>query len=206
MTVAALTALARVPRVPYPILLVVGGSLVGFAPLLFNAAYFSSLRDLRAHMRAITLGRKNSSTRSVLFARGDLRDARRAGADPASADPPAGDRGGRLARVRGAASAAIEHLNRLADENWTRDDTVERVTRFYELRLRRVKQRAGKLDIDGEDGDLNERSAAHQRVAREVLGAQRARIIELRDEGVISDGVLYALERELDLEDQRLEI
>ena len=59
---------------PYPILLVVGGSLVGFAPgvpdveldpelvlfiflppLLFNAAYFSSLRDLRKYMRPITL-------------------------------------------------------------------------------------------------------------------------------------------------------
>ena len=60
--------------VPYPILLVIGGSLVGFAPgvpdveldpelvlfiflppLLFNAAYFSSLRDLRKYMRPITL-------------------------------------------------------------------------------------------------------------------------------------------------------
>ena len=74
VTVSALTALARVVRVPYPILLVLGGSLVGFAPgvpdvqldpdivlliflppLLFNAAYFTSVRDLRAHMRAITL-------------------------------------------------------------------------------------------------------------------------------------------------------
>ena len=74
VTVAALTTLARVINVPYPILLVVGGSLVGFAPgvpdvelepelvlfiflppLLFNAAYFSSLRDLRTYLRAITL-------------------------------------------------------------------------------------------------------------------------------------------------------
>ena len=55
-------------------MLVVGGSLVGFAPgvpeielepdlvlltflppLLFNAAYFSSIRDLRADLRSITL-------------------------------------------------------------------------------------------------------------------------------------------------------
>src|SRR5215208_8530314 len=74
VTVAALTALARVTRVPYPILLVIGGSLVGFAPgvpdlqldpdlvlliflppLLFNAAYTSSLRELRADLRAIAL-------------------------------------------------------------------------------------------------------------------------------------------------------
>ena len=74
VTVAVLTAIARVLRLPYPILLVIGGSLVGFAPgvpdvqlepdlvlliflppLLFNAAYFSSVRDLRYHARAITL-------------------------------------------------------------------------------------------------------------------------------------------------------
>ena len=41
---------------------------------------------------------------------------------------------------------------------------------------------------------------------REVLDAQRRRVIELRNEGVISDDVLHTLERELDLEDQRLEI
>jgi len=74
VAVAVLTALARVLDVPYPILLVLGGSLVGFAPgvphielepdlvlliflppLLFNAAYFSSLRDLRAGLRPILL-------------------------------------------------------------------------------------------------------------------------------------------------------
>ena len=74
VVVAALSALARVIGVPYPILLVVGGAFVGFAPgvpdvelepdlvlliflppLLFNAAYFSSLRDLRANARGITL-------------------------------------------------------------------------------------------------------------------------------------------------------
>src|SRR5919112_6513774 len=72
--VAALTALARIVGVPYPILLVIGGSLAGFAPgvpdvrldpdlvlliflppLLFNAAYFASLRDLRANTRPIVM-------------------------------------------------------------------------------------------------------------------------------------------------------
>jgi hypothetical protein len=43
-------------------------------------------------------------------------------------------------------------------------------------------------------------------MVREVLGAQRRRIIELRDEGAISDEVRHALGRELDLEDQRLAI
>src|SRR4051794_1467820 len=74
VTVAALTWLARALGVPYPILLVVGGSVIGFAPgvpsvelnpdlvlllvlppLLFHAAYFASVRDLRANARAISL-------------------------------------------------------------------------------------------------------------------------------------------------------
>ena len=47
---------------------------------------------------------------------------------------------------------------------------------------------------------------AYQRLVRSVLEAQRRRVVELRDEGSISDEVLHVLERELDLEDQRLEI
>ena len=47
---------------------------------------------------------------------------------------------------------------------------------------------------------------AYQRLVREVLDAQRRRLLELRDEGAISDEVLHTLEREFDLEDQRLEI
>jgi NhaP-type Na+/H+ or K+/H+ antiporter len=74
VAVAALTWLALALDVPYPILLVIGGSVIGFAPgvpsielnpdlvlllvlppLLFHAAYFASLRDLRANARAISL-------------------------------------------------------------------------------------------------------------------------------------------------------
>ena len=61
-------------------------------------------------------------------------------------------------------------------------------------------------DEAAEEEDLDRRSLDYQRLVREVLDAQRRRIIELRDEGAISDEVLFVLERELDLEDQRLEI
>ena len=105
---------------------------------------------------------------------------------------------------REATDAAIAHLQRLGDEEWTRDDTVERMLALYRFRNRRLGQRAGELD--DEDGDLDERSHRYQRMVREVLDAQRRRVVELRDEGAISDDVLHTLERELDLEDQRLEI
>jgi monovalent cation/hydrogen antiporter len=106
---------------------------------------------------------------------------------------------------REAAAAAIERLHTLNGEDWTREDTVDRMTRLYEFRHRRLTQRAGQLDDEDEE-NLDERSHAYQRMVREVLDAQRRRVIELRDEGTISDEVLHALERELDLEDQRLEI
>jgi len=72
--VAAFAVLARVVGVPYPILLVVGGIALGFLPgipdvefppelvltiflppLLYGAAIFTSLRDLRADLRPISL-------------------------------------------------------------------------------------------------------------------------------------------------------
>jgi Na+/H+ antiporter len=72
--VAALAVLARVLGVPYPVTLVVGGSVIGFIPgvpsvelepelvlliflppLLYGAAFFTSLRDLRRNARAIAL-------------------------------------------------------------------------------------------------------------------------------------------------------
>jgi monovalent cation/hydrogen antiporter len=71
---AALAVLARVLRVPYPITLVVGGVAIGFLPgvpdvkldpdlvlliflppLLYGAAFFTSLRDLRRNARPIAL-------------------------------------------------------------------------------------------------------------------------------------------------------
>jgi CPA1 family monovalent cation:H+ antiporter len=103
-----------------------------------------------------------------------------------------------------AAQAAVAHLHSLGDEEWAREDTVQRMLGLYEFRHRRLRQRAGVTDAD--DEDLDARSHDYQRMVREVLEAQRRRIVELRDEGAISDDVLHALERELDLEDQRLEI
>ena len=107
---------------------------------------------------------------------------------------------------REAAQAAIEHLRRLDEEDWTREDTVRRMIGLYEFRDRRLRQRAGEIDAPEDDEDPEERSHAYQRTIREVLEAQRRRVVELRDEGAISDDVLHMLERELDLEDQRLEI
>src|SRR4051794_30851217 len=74
VAVAGLGALARVLSVPYPIVLVIGGALVGFVPglpevkldpevvlvvflppLLWGASIFANFGDLRANLRGLTL-------------------------------------------------------------------------------------------------------------------------------------------------------
>jgi CPA1 family monovalent cation:H+ antiporter len=101
-----------------------------------------------------------------------------------------------------ATQAALARIEELATEEWTRDETVERMTALYSYRRRRLKARAGKIEDDG----YEDRSQAYQRMVREVLDAQRRAVVELRNQGVISNDVMHRIERELDLEDQRLEI
>jgi monovalent cation/hydrogen antiporter len=101
-----------------------------------------------------------------------------------------------------ATQAALGRLEELGAEDWTRDDTVERMTGLYDYRRRRLKARAGKIEDDG----YEDRSEAYQRMIREVLEAQRAAVVALRNDGTISNDVMHRIERELDLEDQRLEI
>ncbi len=58
---------------------------------------------------------------------------------------------------------------------------------------------------DGEEEDLEERSAAFQRLRRELLDAEREAVLRLRSEGKIGDEAMRRIERDLDLEDSRLE-
>jgi monovalent cation/hydrogen antiporter len=101
-----------------------------------------------------------------------------------------------------ATNAALARLDELAVEEWTRDDTIERVRGLYDYRRRRLKARAGKIEDDG----YEDRSLAYQRLVRELLDAQRHAIVGLRNQGAISNEVMHRLEREFDLEDSRLEI
>jgi CPA1 family monovalent cation:H+ antiporter len=101
-----------------------------------------------------------------------------------------------------ATKAALRRIDELRGEEWTRDDTLERMRGLYEYRKRRLAARAGKIEDDG----FEDRSFAYQTIVREVLEAQRAEVVRLRNEGEISNEVMHRIERELDLEDERLEI
>jgi CPA1 family monovalent cation:H+ antiporter len=101
-----------------------------------------------------------------------------------------------------AADAAIQRLEELVDEDWVREDTAERMRGLYSFRRSRFAAR-----FDGDDGDgIEQRSMDYQRLRRELLEAERAEILSLRRQGRISDDVMRAIERDLDLEDQRLDV
>jgi CPA1 family monovalent cation:H+ antiporter len=107
------------------------------------------------------------------------------------------------ARIR-AAEAALERLDELADEDWVRDDTAERMRGLYAFRQERFRSR---YDPDGDgDGSVEERSQNYQRLRRELLNAEREAVTELRQQGVIGDDVMRSVVRDLDLEDARLDV
>jgi monovalent cation/hydrogen antiporter len=110
------------------------------------------------------------------------------------------------ARLR-AAEAALARLDELADESGVREDTTTRMRDLYEYRRRRFAARHGEQTERGEEVvGYEERSLAYQRFRQELLGAERAELLRLRSEGRISDEVRRRVERDLDLEEARLEI
>jgi Na+/H+ antiporter len=99
------------------------------------------------------------------------------------------------------ADAALQRLDELKEEDWVREDTAERVEGLYNYRRNRFASR-----FAGDPDGVEERSANYQRLMVELLVAQRQRLIQLRDEGVIGDDAMHRIERDLDLEESRLEI
>jgi CPA1 family monovalent cation:H+ antiporter len=99
------------------------------------------------------------------------------------------------------ADAALQRLDELVDEDWVREDTTERVRGLYTYRRNRFASR-----FDGDPDGVEERSVAYQRLMVELLAAQRLRLVGLRDEGSIGDEVMHRIERDLDLEESRLEL
>jgi monovalent cation/hydrogen antiporter len=101
-----------------------------------------------------------------------------------------------------AAKAAMDELDALADEDWTRDATIERLRGFYAYRKRRFAAQAGRI----EDTGYEERTFAYQRTLQRVLAAQREALLQMRSNGELSNEMMNVIMRDLDLEESRLEI
>jgi monovalent cation/hydrogen antiporter len=102
------------------------------------------------------------------------------------------------------AFAAIDRVEQLAEEDWVPDDSLDRARRLYDYRRRRFSSR-----LDGaaseDDFDYEQRAVTYSRLMDEIIGAQRATLRRLRDEGRITDEVRRTVERDLDLEQARLQ-
>jgi monovalent cation/hydrogen antiporter len=104
------------------------------------------------------------------------------------------------ARIK-AAEAAIRRLDEIEAEGGVREDTAQRLRGQYQFRSDRFRARFD----DGDDGSIEERSQSYQRMRRELLEAERAEVVSLRNEGKIAEEIMHRIERDLDLEDSRLD-
>ena len=102
------------------------------------------------------------------------------------------------ARVR-VAEAGMARVEALASEDWVRDDTAERVRALLDYRRRRFEAAA-----DGDDDEFQDRTSHYIRLMIEVFDAQREELMSLRNAGDISEEARRRMERELDLEESRL--
>ncbi|HZU67036.1 MAG TPA: Na+/H+ antiporter [Ktedonobacteraceae bacterium] len=103
-----------------------------------------------------------------------------------------------------AARAALIRLDELSTEDWVPEDYLTRMRGMYEKKIKALNAL-----VDGGDGAAEVLDGARlgdkRRLRQEVLEAERSTIIQLRDRGRIDDEVLREVERELDLEEQRLQ-
>jgi CPA1 family monovalent cation:H+ antiporter len=116
-------------------------------------------------------------------------------------DDGGADREDAKARIK-AAEAALERLEELEAEGWVRDDTAERTRGQYRFRTNRFRARYEGVDEDG----VEDRSQQYQRLRRELLEAERQAVIRLRNEGTITEDVMQRVQRDIDLEDLRLDL
>ena len=100
------------------------------------------------------------------------------------------------------AFAALERIDDLADEDWVRRDSLDRVRGMYDYRTRRF---ASRIDAAGANTPYEDQSIAYRRLMGDVIDAQRRRLLELRNRGEISDEVRRRVQRDLDYEQARIE-
>jgi monovalent cation/hydrogen antiporter len=105
------------------------------------------------------------------------------------------------ARVK-AAEAALARLEELEAEGWILEDTAERTRGLYNFRANRFRNRYHGVDDEGTEA----RSQQYQRLRRELLEAERQAVIGLRNQGTITEDVMQRVQRDIDLEDLRLDV
>jgi Na+/H+ antiporter len=105
------------------------------------------------------------------------------------------------ATARAAATdAAIARIDELEREWPTHGPLIRQLRSMYDHRAQHLPG-----SRDSPDVELDQELVEHKLIREAVIGAERDAVIELRDRGVIHDEVLRRLERDLDLEELRME-
>jgi CPA1 family monovalent cation:H+ antiporter len=117
---------------------------------------------------------------------------------------PAGERD--EIRARAAASeAAVARIEQLAGEWPTHLPLIEALRAQYSHRASHL----GEPEPDGDraplDGAAQQELIEHRKIRRAVIDAERQAVLDLRDRGAIDDQAWRKVERDLDLEELRME-
>ncbi len=96
--------------------------------------------------------------------------------------------------------AALAHVSQLSFENGMSPGVIERARGMYTSRARQLAGEC-RIGVEVEEND----DAAWANLRRELLAVERQELLRLRDEGRIPNRVLLEVQRDLDLEESRLE-
>jgi CPA1 family monovalent cation:H+ antiporter len=105
----------------------------------------------------------------------------------------------REARLK-ANRAALNRLNKIAENDPTKADALQRLRIEYEDHIRQVEGDEPK----NAGTSLRLFSSEYERLSHEALQEERKTILQLRNESVISDEVLRRIQRDIDLAEIRL--
>ncbi len=101
-----------------------------------------------------------------------------------------------------AAQAALDRLDELQDEG-ADPERLRRLRELYRSRFRRCMAVLGDDGAHGADEARDERTS-FSTLRGELIATERAALLRLRNEGRVAAGIMRTLERELDLEEARL--
>lgn len=98
---------------------------------------------------------------------------------------------------RTSTQAALDELDRLRGEAPDHLPLIDRLAEQFRHRLEHLSE-------DGEASEVEQERLEHREILGRVIKAERQAVAEMRERAEIDDGVLRAMERELDLEELRL--
>jgi CPA1 family monovalent cation:H+ antiporter len=101
-----------------------------------------------------------------------------------------------------AARVALARLDELSAEEWVEQEMIDDLRLHFSDQDRRFT-----AQYQGTEDGVNQeqKASVYQRLKIELISAERHAIIELRNQGVINDEVMRKIQRDLDLEELRLQ-